>query len=106
MGSARNCENCKKLSENCKIQVEEHGAIHILFYFCAFLLRCFWLEKVHFSHCFIQNWEEIESLKNENSPGILFSHFRMNPGYPLLSAYSSSMLCDLVMTFHTPVIFC
>ena len=35
--------------------------------------------KVHFSCCFIQNWEEIESLKNEKSPGILFSHFCTNP---------------------------
>ena len=36
---------------------------------CAFSLLGFQLEKVHFSHCFIQNLEEIESLKNENSPG-------------------------------------
>ena len=28
---------------------------------------------------FIQNWEEFESLKNEKSPGILFSHFYTNP---------------------------
>ena len=26
----------------------------------------------------MQNWEEIESLKNEKSPGFLFSHFREN----------------------------
>ena len=38
---------------------------------CAFLLRHFQLENVHFSHCFTQNWEEIESLKNEKSPGIV-----------------------------------
>ena len=40
--------------------------------------------KVHFSHCFILSWEEIESLKNEKkswkSPGILFSLFRTNHG--------------------------
>ena len=28
-------------------------------------------KKCIFSHCFIQNWEEIESLKNEKSPGIV-----------------------------------
>ena len=35
---------------------------------------------MHFSHCFIQNWDEIESFKNEKSHGVLFFHFRMNPG--------------------------
>ena len=41
---------------------------------CAFFLFPLWrfrLKKVHFSHCFIQNWEEIESLKNEKGPGIV-----------------------------------
>ena len=33
--------------------------------------RPFRLKKVHFLHCFIQNWEEIESLKNERSPGVV-----------------------------------
>ena len=28
----------------------------------------FRLKKVHLLHCFIQNWEKIESLKNEKSP--------------------------------------
>ena len=28
-------------------------------------------KKCIFSHCFIQNWEDIESLKNEKSPGIV-----------------------------------
>ena len=57
---------------------------------CAFSLRRFRLEKVHFSSCFIQNWEEIESLKIEKSPGkvleFCFPHFRTNPGKGLTSA--------------------
>ena len=69
--------------------MEECGATHILFYsICAvvsvfithvrieeiewaFLFGRFRLKKSIFSHCFIQNWEEIESLKNEKSPGIV-----------------------------------
>ena len=47
--------------------------------FFLFPLWHFWLKKVHFSHCFIQNWEETEYLKNEKSPWSLFSHFRTNP---------------------------
>ena len=49
---------------------------------CAFWFRRFWLKNA-FSRCVIQNWEEIESLKNKKkswtSPGILFSHFCTNP---------------------------
>ena len=36
---------------------------------CAFSFRRFRLKKVYFFALVIQNWEEIESLKNEKSPG-------------------------------------
>ena len=82
------------MSENRLIDVEERGATHILFYsICvvvpvfitgirikenkfAFFTSMYQAENVHVSCCFIQNWEAIESLKTEKSPGILFSHFR------------------------------
>ena len=57
----------------------ESKKLSVPFLFSLFLPRRFRLKKVHFSHCFIQKWEEIESLKNEKSPGILFSHFCTNP---------------------------
>ena len=41
---------------------------------CIFSLRSFLAEKVHFS-CFIRNWEEIESLENEKSPGKVLEFF-------------------------------
>ena len=38
---------------------------------CTFSFRRFGVNKVHFQPCFIQNWEEIESLKNERIPGMV-----------------------------------
>ena len=34
-------------------------------------LMRFWLKKLHFFMLFYANWEEIESLKKEKSPGIV-----------------------------------
>ena len=48
---------------------------------CAFSLRHFRLEKVHFFHYSIQNWEEIESFKNEKkNPGKVLE-FCSHSGY-------------------------
>ena len=50
---------------------------------CAFFL-CFRLKMVlFFSRCFIQNWEEIESLKNEKRPGIVLEK-SWNSVFPFL----------------------
>ena len=39
---------------------------------CAFFLfLTFMAEKVHFSCCFIQNWEEIEAVKNKKNKNVL-----------------------------------
>ena len=83
MGSAKNNSENRKITERKLLDTrQERGVTRILFYsifavvpflitgirikgnYCTFSLGRFWLEKVHFSHC-IQNWEEIESLKNE-----------------------------------------
>ena len=39
---------------------------------------------IFFSHS-IQDWEEIALLKNEKSPGIMFSYFRTNPVVTVLA---------------------
>ena len=53
------------------------------FLFFLFPLQHFWLKKVHFLRWFIQNWEEIESLKNDKSPGIVLEK-SWNSVFPFL----------------------
>ena len=77
------CESRKKTNENRWIHVKEQGATRILFYSicavvkvfitsvrikeieCAFHFAESGWKKSTFKRCVIQNWEEIESLKNE-----------------------------------------
>ena len=101
-------KNCVKIAKNeCKLldtlQRARCNFYSILFNLCDsphFYHQCqnqrnqvrlfistFLAEKsAFFSRCFIQNWEEIETLKMKKvleyswkSPGILFSYFRTNP---------------------------
>ena len=58
---------------------------------CTFSLWHFRVKNVHFFRCFIQNWEEIESLKNEKSPGIVLEK-SWNSVFPFLYEPWNKML--------------
>ena len=65
---------------------------------CAFFLNIstlmFPVEKMHSSPCFIQNWEEIESFKNEKSPRIV----RTTPVKRSLSKHMFKMMEKKIIT--------